>query len=313
LIIFENPKMLFFLLLIPFIIILHFIAVMNFKRRSFKFANFETIKRLTEAKHFFSKKPLHLLMRILFLVTLCFAMAGTGFTYKTQGIQDEIIFAVDASGSMLATDLTPTRLGAVKTTLSNFIGNLTFATNLGLISFTYFGFIELDATEDKQAVMDAVDALEVRKGSGTSLGSAIGTAAALFETEGDRSIVLFTDGQENFLSTDELMDIIDHIRRNQIDLYIVGVGSEAGAPISNLTTGTSVVNEEIIIAITERSGGEFKLAENDDELRGALDEFFDMTELESTFYLSEWLYLLAFIFLIFEWFFANYIGRSFPN
>lgn len=313
-IVFENPNYLYLFLIIPLMIILHYFSLLTFKKRSFKFANFETIKRISGDKDIFSKNISQLLLRILFVTLLILGIAGVGYEVERQGISNEIIFALDTSGSMLATDLEPDRLEATKQSLEDFIANISVETPIGLVSFTSLAYIEQGLTLDRLALLDSLDDIEVRKTSGTSLGSAISISVAMFnpESERDKAIVIFTDGQENILSEEELLEIVGYATSSNVRIFVIGVGSVTGAPIRNNTVGNSVINEGTIKLIIDRNGGQSRIAQTKESITRSLREFFVLQLIERVVDVSVWMLVLAFIVLIFEWYFVNYVGKSFP-
>jgi len=311
---FERPEMLFLLLIIPLFITIHLISLIYFSKRAFKFANFETLRRLHEQKSVFSKRVPHLLIRLLFIVVVVFAASGVGIWLETTGLSEEVIIAVDSSGSMLASDIEPSRLEATKGALSTFIGNSTLNTRAGLISFTSVGYLEESPTDDKRVLLSAINDLKIRKSRGTSLGEAINFATALmgYETNREKAIIIITDGQENVLADDELVEIAREAKGHKLKIHIIGVGTGEGAAIEEGASGKSVLNEETFKLITKENGGNYVTVLSQAEIVTALENFTKTGTVERKLDLSLWLYMLGFVFLIFEWYLANYIFRGFP-
>ena len=311
---FDRPEMLFFLFLIPLIIIIHLLSLLYFSKKAFKFANFETIKRLHEKKQIFSKKISQLLIRLIFVVAVVFAASGTGIWLDEEGFTEDIIFAVDSSGSMLADDIEPSRLEATKNALISFVSNSSSSTKARIISFTSVAYLEQFPTYDELALLSAIEDIHVRKSRGTSLGEAINFASVLLGAESDRekAVIIFTDGQENVLSAEELVEIIKEAQEKKIRIYLIGVGSDTGAPIEQEAMGKSVLNEDTFRLITDENEGEYILALNSDEIVNALNSFIKVDIIKRKYELSVWLYMLGFFLLIMEWYLSNYLFRSYP-
>jgi len=310
---FNNLSMLFLFFIIPFIIAIHYFALVHFKKRFFKFANFDTLKRLSEKERGLSKNMGVLLMRVLFLAVFIFALSGPGIEISQEGIPDQIVFAVDVSGSMFAEDIPPTRLEASKEMVIDFIDNASLISKVGIVTFTSIVYLEQDMTDDYVAVRSAVEQINVRVTTGTSLGNAISFASGMFDDDDNiKSLVIITDGQENFMNAEELKEITEHVTAMDINIFILGVGSEVGGSFRNEAAGRSVLNEDSIKLIAEENGGSYAIAKSSEEMALELNKFFTETSVKRVFPLEFWLYVLAVILLIIEWYFVNYFSRAFP-
>ncbi len=310
---FQNPNILMLLAVIPLVIIIHFFSLVYFSRHAQKFANFETLRRMNNKKKVFSKKIPQLIIRIMFVVILVFAASGPFFWMEKEGVAEKIIFAVDTSGSMLAEDIEPNRLGATREGIISFLESQDIAINVGLITFTSFAYPELYPTTDKDIFINKLRGVDIRSSSGTSVGQAINHAVALLgeESQVERRIIIFTDGRENILNDAELSGIVENAVGKGISIYSIGVGTFEGGRIGDLS-GEFVISEETLELIKDVGGGDYRIAFNSDEIQDALSDFTTMDSVKVKFELSFWLYILAFFVLILEWYFANLFFRSFP-
>ena len=138
-----------------------------------------------------------MLLAVLFLV-LGFAQPSR--TVKVPKERGTIILAIDTSGSMAATDVTPTRLAAATTAAKRFVDGLPPGLQVGLLTFDTTAIIRVAPTADHPTLDGAIDRLAV--GGGTATASAIqtslGTIAALPpDAAGKRpgaAVVLMSDG-----------------------------------------------------------------------------------------------------------------------
>lgn len=307
---FENPTILLLFALFPVIIIIHFISLLLFSRKAFKFANFETLRRISGQKKIFSKRLPQLILRLIFFSMIVIAAAQPVLWISTEGITESVVFAVDASGSMLADDFEPNRLSATKDSLLSFVENNTI--EVGIISFTSVAYPELKPTKHNEKITQAIEGIKIRKASGTSLGQAINYATALLDTKDtEAKVIVFTDGQENVLAEDELLEVSKSVEENNIIPYFVGIGSKSGGNIGNETAGKSVLNKDLFELLTKEQG-DYTIALNQNDIKESISEFLEEGEIEKKFELGLWIYLSAFLILIFEWYMANYFFRSFP-
>src|SRR3989344_2956742 len=122
-IIFEKPEFLWLLLVIPLIVIVHFLTLKSTTRKAVKFANFETLERITGGQSL-SKNFFLLFIRTLIILLFIFALSGTTISYIGQGSDFDYAIAIDASNSMLVQDLQPNRLEAAKERAVEFVDSL---------------------------------------------------------------------------------------------------------------------------------------------------------------------------------------------
>src|SRR5205814_5451957 len=82
-----------------------------------------------------------------------------------------IILALDTSGSMGATDVSPTRLAAAEQQARKFVNGLPSGLKVGLVSFDSTARVLVSPTSDRSTVLAAIDRLQL--GGGTATGDAI--------------------------------------------------------------------------------------------------------------------------------------------
>jgi Ca-activated chloride channel homolog len=144
------------------------------------------------------------------LAVLSVAAAGPAVTVPVAHASGTVILAVDDSGSMAATDVPPSRLGAVKQVADTFINAQPGSVQIGVIAFEQSGLETAVPTADHTKSLAAVSRLT--PGGGTSFGAAILAALSAIThktvTVGatgavpdigywpSATIVLFSDGQD---------------------------------------------------------------------------------------------------------------------
>jgi Ca-activated chloride channel family protein len=82
-----------------------------------------------------------------------------------------VILALDVSGSMCSTDVSPNRLSAAQEAVRQFIRSQDQQTRIGLVLFSGFAQLAVAPTNDRDELLQAVDGLTT--GRGTTIGAAI--------------------------------------------------------------------------------------------------------------------------------------------
>jgi Ca-activated chloride channel homolog len=127
--------------------------------------------------------------------------------------EQTVVLLVDVSGSMRASDVGPTRLGAAIAGMRAFLAELPKQLQVGVVAFSSSAEVRLAPTRDHRAVLDALGTLSPL--AGTALGDGLATAVKLtvdsLRKQGIRrapghslpaTIVLESDGAQNRGSVD---------------------------------------------------------------------------------------------------------------
>ncbi|HEX9219882.1 MAG TPA: VWA domain-containing protein, partial [Gemmatimonadaceae bacterium] len=168
---------------------------------------------------------------------LGFALAGPRWgveqtVVKQQGV--DVVLALDASLSMLATDEKPSRLQAMKQEIDR-LRDLSPGDRFALLAFAGRSYILTPLTVDNSALdlfLQNLDPSIVGQG-GSSLASALRQATnllALNKTQGDKAIVLMSDG-EGFDNPDEVLSEARRAREMGFTVITVGFGTPEGSTI----------------------------------------------------------------------------------
>jgi Ca-activated chloride channel family protein len=208
----------------------------------------------------------------LFAVALAQPQCGSHTEMvKRTGI--DVVVALDASQSMLARDVQPSRIERARLELITLLDELK-GDRVGLVVFAGSAFIQSPLTTDYEAAklfLRAVDPREMPQG-GTDIGGALALCKEVLENGGgasrDRVIVLLSDG-EDFSGDVDLA--VEAVKAAGIRVFAVGIGSEAGEPIPLLdesgavtgykkgpdgTTVLTRLDKAALARIAEATGGE---------------------------------------------------------
>ncbi|MFT3842412.1 MAG: VWA domain-containing protein [Myxococcaceae bacterium] len=191
---------------------------------------------------------------------------------KRRGI--DVVVALDASKSMYARDVQPSRLERAKLELSTLLDGLK-GDRVAIISFAGDAFIQCPLTSDYEAAkmfLRSVDPEAMPQG-GTDIGNALSLAREVFDNADrgskDKVVILLSDGED---LTGEISDGLKKLDEIGAKVLAVGIGSENGEPIPVLNSRKEVVgykkdengntvltklDKAGLVRIAEESGGEF--------------------------------------------------------
>ena len=114
---------------------------------------------------------------VLALAALVIGLARPSAMLAVPREDATIVLTMDVSGSMLATDVAPSRLDSAKQAASAFIDQLPASFRVGLVTFGTAAQVAVSPTTDRAEVHAALDALQAE--GGTALGDAIGLSLGM--------------------------------------------------------------------------------------------------------------------------------------
>ncbi len=278
-------------------------------------------------------KPLLFVLRLLALSALIVAMARprtvdiSNETKTTKGI--DIVMAVDVSGSMLAKDLKPNRMEALKRVASDFVKERP-NDRIGLVVYAAEAYTKCPVTSDKAVVLDAINSIKYDNvlQDGTAIGMGLTTAVNRLKDSKAKSkvIILLTDGVNNagFIEPETASDIA---QQYGIKVYTIGIGTNGMAefPYAIAPNGQFLfrmmqveIDQELMKSIARKTGGKYFRATGNQklaEIYKAINKL-ETTEIEELrFYDYDEKYrplvLLAGILLLIEIALRNTLFRSF--
>ncbi|MBL9174936.1 MAG: VWA domain-containing protein [Verrucomicrobiales bacterium] len=201
-----------------------------------------------------------MLDRVLTLATvlwLGFALARPLWYRPDQ--QNELrgvpyLIALDASRSMLATDLRPSRWAVTTNALDRFLAS-TRADHIGLLTFSGVAYLNAPLTFDTLALRTMLRYLDpnVLEDPGSSLTSALDRAGRYFETNRitPRLMLLVSDGED--LTGNPVETARELGRRYQMKVYTMGVGTSSGSKVPLLRGGAArnSFGQEVVSRLNE--------------------------------------------------------------
>jgi Ca-activated chloride channel homolog len=230
---FARIELLFFLFLLPVIIISFWLLNIRKKKLLHDFGDREIIEELMP-EYSKTRPVIKLIILLLAFVFFILALAGPQFGTKLQETKRtgiEIIIALDVSNSMLAGDLQPNRLERAKQAISSLVDRLR-NDKIGLIVFAGEAYVQLPITTDYVSAKMFLSTISPKTISvqGTAIGAAIDLASKSFspDTKSGKAIIVISDGENH---EDDAVGAASNASNKGIKVYSVGIGFIEGAPI----------------------------------------------------------------------------------
>jgi len=268
---FSHPQYLFLLLLIPALIVIHFLMLTHSKKKALMFANFSAIARI-KGVEFFSRKITVLIVGSVILLTLIFGVSGMILQVSGDVSSYSFVLAFDVSESMSANDISPTRIDAAKEAASNLVRNAPTGTEFGVLTFSGNSFVEQEVTGDRTAIFDAIDSVRIGSVGGTDIFEAMVLGANLLQGREGKSIIIVSDGQ---LNVGNVVESIEYAQERNVVVHTVGIGTSEGGEAS---FGISKLDEDTLRSIAFNTGGTYFSVSNLDEINQSFEDALELTE-----------------------------------
>lgn len=223
-----------FWIIIPLILIYLYV---DKKGRIFAGRDKATASRTIPGRVYSSLRAMRIFRQVLFslgIAFLIFALAGPKWGMKEQLVERkgiDIVLALDLSKSMLATDISPSRLDRAKLELSHFIDSRQ-GDRIGLVAFAGGAVVACPLTVDYLAAKNFLRYLDtdIMPQGGTDIAGAIKISSDLMKGYAGREkvIVILTDGED---TAGDPVAVAEDAASEGISIYALGFGSRYGSPI----------------------------------------------------------------------------------
>jgi Ca-activated chloride channel family protein len=297
---FVNPEYFWLFLVLPLLLLWYF-----FKRKQQTATlKISSIKGFKTGKNWLAKlRPLLFILRLLAVSAIIVAIARPRFVDEstrvktTKGI--DIVMAIDVSASMLARDLKPDRLQALKLVAARFI-NSRPNDRIGLVEYAGESYTKTPLTSDKTVVLSSLNSIEYNSiiEGGTAIGMGLATAVNRLKesTAKSKVIILLTDGENNsgFIDPKIASELAVEFG---IKVYTIGLGTNgmASSPIGIDQNGRFrygnqpvKIDEALLKEIAKTTGGKYFRATNNTKLNEIYEEInkLEKTDIEEFKYTS---------------------------
>jgi Ca-activated chloride channel family protein len=281
---FADPTYLYLLAVIPVLAIIRFLTYRNQKKRLRKFGDPKLLRSLMpDVSRFRPAVKFWILQGALALLVVMLARPQFGTKISNEqrtGI--ETIIAMDISNSMLAEDITPSRLDRSKMMVENLVDHFT-NDKIGLLVFAGDAFVQLPITSDYVSAKMFLSSIDpsMMATQGTDIARAIDMASHSFTQEEGigKAIIVITDGEDH---EGGALEAAEAAKKAGMRVYVLGVGSTQGAPIPIPGTGDymkdntgntvmSALNEDMCRQVAQAGGGAYIHVENNSAAQDQLD------------------------------------------
>ena len=288
---FEDPQFFWLFLLLPILIAWYF-----WKRfRQQPTLKISSIKGFKGTNNLLAKlKPLLFALRLLAIAAVITALARprtvdvSTKTKTTKGI--DIVMAIDVSASMLARDLKPDRLEALKQVAADFVQGRP-GDRIGLVLYAGESYTKTPITSDKSIILSSLKSIQYDNvlENGTAIGMGLATSVNRLKDSKAKSkvIILLTDGSNNAGVIDPKIASELAVEYG-IKTYTIGVGTNGTAlsPVAIRPDGSFVfervkveIDEELLKEIAQKTKGKYFRATNNQKLEQIYEE---INKLEKT-------------------------------
>ena len=297
---FVNPELFWILLLFPLLLLWFFFK----KNQQTAVLKISSLKGFDTSKNWLAKlRPILFVIRLVVLSLIITAIARPRTVDESTRIKTtkgiDIVIAIDVSASMLARDLKPNRLEALKKVASRFI-QARPNDRLGLVEYAGESYTKTPLTSDKKIVLSSLKSIKYNTTitGGTAIGMGLATSVNRLKESRAKGkvIILLTDGVNNsgFIDPKIASELAVEFG---IKVYTIGLGSNGMAlsPIGILPNGSFQygniqveIDEELLNQIAETTGGKYFRATSNTKLEEIYAEInkLEKTEIEETKYKS---------------------------
>ena len=281
---FLNIEFLWLLAAIP-LLALWYYYTSKYKSNTLNFSNSEAF---SESKSFVVLlEPILRIFRMIALTLLIIALARPQVTDMSTRVKNnqgiDIVMAIDVSASMLAKDLKPNRLEALKNVAANFIRSRT-TDRIGLVEYAGESYTKTPITSDKSIILRSLKEIEYNTiiEGGTAIGMGLATSVNRIKDSKaiSKVVILLTDGVNNSGFIDPLT-AAELANEFGIKIYTIGLGTNGMAlsPIGidsrgkfNYANAKVEIDEKLLKEIAAMTGGKYFRATNNSKLIEIYDD-----------------------------------------
>jgi Ca-activated chloride channel family protein len=210
----------------------------------------------------------------LAVALMAFALTRPEVTVSKPVERATVMLVTDASGSMNATDVQPTRMDAAKNAAKTFVDGVPKQTRVGLVGYSTSPSTVQEPTTDRDVLTRVLDGLQAN--GGTATGDALSVALDAVQAEGDPAknagqkppgaILLLSDGASDPATLDP-RDVARQAKQANVPIYTVALGTPDGVVTNGFGRPTPVPPDpQTMREIAQISGGQSFTVDDADRL-----------------------------------------------
>jgi Ca-activated chloride channel family protein len=269
---FLSPARLLILLVIPLLVLGYIFATRRKNRRGMRFTN-TSMLAVVVPKQSQWRRHVAVALSLLSLITLTAAFARPKTQVEVPRERATVVLVIDASQSMQATDVKPTRLDAAKKAAIDFVRQLPEKYNVSIVSMAGSAAILVPPTTAHNTVETAINSIQLQ--DSTAIGEGISTALrALQQAPQDPknpnsvapgAIVLLSDGSNT--AGQAPLQAAGEAKAAKVPIYTIAYGTENGYVDLDGKREPVPVDHEEMRQIAQQTGGEYFTAATPDQLK----------------------------------------------
>ncbi|MBL4662346.1 MAG: VWA domain-containing protein [Flavobacteriaceae bacterium] len=291
---YVNPEYFWCLLLLPVLVVWYILK----RKKQTTSLTISSLKGFKTSKNWLAKlRPILFALRLIALAAIIVALTRPRDVDESTKIKTtsgiDIVMAIDVSASMLARDLKPNRLEALKNVAARFI-NARPNDRIGLVEYAGESYTKTPLTSDKGIVLTSLKSIKYNTiiEGGTAIGMGLATSVNRLKDSRAKSkvIILLTDGVNNSGAIDPKIASELAVEFG-IKVYTIGLGTNGTAvsPIGILPNGKFQygnmpvqIDEELLMEIAKTTGGEYFRAISTTRLKEIYEQInkLEKTEIE---------------------------------
>ena len=266
---YVNPQYFWCLLLLPALLVWYILK----RKKQTASLTISSLKGFKTTKNWLAKlRPILFALRLVALAAIIVALTRPRAVDESTKIKTtsgiDIVMSIDVSASMLARDLKPNRLEALKSVAARFI-NARPNDRIGLVEYAGESYTKTPLTSDKGIVLSSLKSIKYNTiiEGGTAIGMGLATSVNRLKDSRAKSkvIILLTDGVNNSGAIDPKIASELAVEFG-IKVYTIGLGTNgmAVSPIGVLPNGKFQygnmpvqIDEELLKEIAKTTGGEY--------------------------------------------------------
>src|SRR5215218_6442424 len=230
---FAFPIALAALALVPILLVAYAVVQRRRVKYALRFTNLPLLANVVDRAPRWRRHVPPLLV-LTALAALIVGVARPQVAVAVPREEGTVILAIDRSGSMLATDVAPTRMAAARAAATTFVEGLPDGFKVGLVSFSDQADVVLPPTLDHDEAVRALTTLQAD--NGTALGDAITRSVDVGLTSlktkvassGTPLVVLLLSDGANTTGDATPLDAAAQAAKAKVPVYTVALGTDAG-------------------------------------------------------------------------------------
>jgi Ca-activated chloride channel family protein len=248
---------------VPVLVLAGVYVLRQRRRRAFavRFSNVDLLRSVSPGGIGRVRRHAPAVALLLSLLVLALAMARPSTDTKVPLERATVMLALDVSLSMQSQDVQPSRIAAAQSAAKDFVAQLPPDFNIGLVSFSKAANVIVSPTKDHDAVVSAIDGLQLAEATAT--GEAVFTcldAIASVPADGAQGapparVVLLSDGYRTYGRSIE--DAAAAAANAKVPVSTIAFGTDEGTVEINGSVQRVPVDRQALQQLAESTKGFF--------------------------------------------------------